>query len=252
MSSYRFMVRFIAWIGRRVIPLAACGGLAVAGGGCHMASQGYNTEGVRFFQQGQYSTAVTKFQQALANHPEDADAHYNLAATYHQMGKTTANTAWLQVSEELYHQAIDRAPNHVEAHRGLAALLVETDRSESAFEMMQRWVKANPTSADARLGLAQLYEEFGDLKTAQIQLNEAIALDPNHPRAWAAIGHLAERQGDAARALASYQKSLAANNLQPRLAERIASLQQHVVGGGYAAGVAGDTRYATQPTRPPR
>ena len=96
--------------------------------GCQYASHGQNAEGVRLYQQAYYQGALQRFQQAIQTDPQNADGYYNLAATYHQLGKLHHKTADVTQAESYYHQCLDRNPNHTDCHRALAVLLVEQNR----------------------------------------------------------------------------------------------------------------------------
>ena len=213
-------------------------GMLVAGQmGCSTSGQGRNIDGVRNFQSGQYQQAIQDFQQALASNPYNANAYYNLGATYYAIGKQRNDRQLLTQAEGLYHQCLDLQPDHTDSYRGLAALLVDTDRTDSAFTLLKRWANRSPSLADPRIELARLYEEFGDSSTASRHLTDALQLDANNARAWTALGRIREQQGQIAQALSNYQQAYNLNQFQPGLAQRIASLQQGVsanaVGGRY-------------------
>ncbi|MFM7073161.1 MAG: tetratricopeptide repeat protein [Planctomycetota bacterium] len=201
--------------------------------GCGALPNTNNAAGVRLYQQGQYAAAMQQFQQALLAEPRNADAYYNLAASYHRVGAAQQDRQSLNQAENLYNQCLDRDENHTDCHRGLAVLLVETERSDRAFALMQNWAARNPRSAEARVELARLYEEFGDAETAKNNLQTAVQLDQANSRAWAALGRLRERAGDPAQALANYQRSLQLNRQQPAIAERVAFLQARMPTGFY-------------------
>lgn len=218
----------IRWCASSPAWLVALLGLAAAG--CKVASDGQNLQGVRLYQQGQYDAAMQEFQKALANHPDSADAYYNMAATLHKKGIATNDKNALTQAETYYNKCLDLNEDHTECYRGLAVLLTETGRSDRAFNLMKNWAVRKPQSADARIELARLYEEFGDSETAQLNLTEALQIDPHDARAWNALGKLREQAGDQAQALANYQHSLQINNLQPQIAERVAVLNQSIAG----------------------
>jgi tetratricopeptide (TPR) repeat protein len=213
----------------------SCMATLIVAGGCNALPNTNNVAGVRLYQQGQYAAAMQQFQQALLAEPRNADAYYNLAASYHRVGTAQQDRQSLSQAENLYNQCLDRDENHTDCHRGLAVLLVETERSDRAFALMQNWAARNPRSSEARVELARLYEEFGDAETAKTNLQTAVQLDQANARAWAALGRLRERAGDAAQALANYQRSLQLNRQQPALAERVAFLQSRVPANFYGA-----------------
>src|SRR2546422_2939757 len=107
--------------------------------GCRMVAQGRNVDGVRYFQQGQYPTAITRFDSALTIDSRNPDSYYNKAAVYHRMGLANRDQNLLTQAESLYNQCLDLNPNHVDCHRGLAVLLSETGRNDKAFALLQNW-----------------------------------------------------------------------------------------------------------------
>lgn len=216
------------------VVLLAAGFMLVAGSGCDWVSQSQNVTGVGLYEQGNYAAAIDQFQMAIQNDPGDSDSYYNLGATYYRLGNDTHNLAELQQAEQFYRVALDMNPNHVDANRGLAVLMVQENRPTEAFALMQNWAARNPASPDARIELARLYEEFGKPADAQTHLEEALALQPNNPRALAALGKLKEQSGDRAQALAIYQRSLEYNQYQPDVQSRVAALG----GAGYGMPVA--------------
>jgi tetratricopeptide (TPR) repeat protein len=219
--------------------------------GCGWVAHSQNVSGVALFEGGNYPAAAQRFQQAIETDPNDADGYYNLAATYHRLGKLNHNPADSQQAENYYHQCLDKNPDHTDCYRGLAVLLVEQGRPEDAFSLLQRWVERSPSSPEPKIELARLFQEFGDKEAAKSHLQDALALTPDNPRALAALGKLKEESGDTAQAMAIYQRSLAANRFQPQLEARVASMQS---AGGVSPVVTppDGTRTVTAPTAPLR
>jgi len=199
--------------------------LAAASGCGTINAQGQNAEGVRLHQQGYYQQSLARFQQAVYNDPNNADGYYNLGATYHRMGKLSGNKNELDQAESYYNQCLDHEGNHTACYRGLAILLVEENRSEEAFRLLEGWAQRSPTHAEPKIELARLYEEFGDKEAAKHELVNALANDPYNARALAALGKLYEQSGDFTQALSVYQRSLWHDHLQPEVAARVAALQ---------------------------
>jgi tetratricopeptide (TPR) repeat protein len=202
---------------------AAC--LLACGGCTNFVAQGRNAEGVTLFDSGQYQAALAQFQEATAIDPGNADGYYNLAATYHRLGRLQGQPSDLERAEAFYRQCLDREPTHVDGHRGLAVLLVEKGRSNEAFQLLQVWAERQPWLADPKIELARLYEEFGNRAAAEERLVEAIRADPNNPRQWAALGRLREETGQCGQALWNYQRSLELDEAQPEVAARVAALE---------------------------
>jgi Flp pilus assembly protein TadD len=211
-----------------------------------MAANGNNCEGVRLYQQGNYTAAIMQFNQALKNDPNNPDAYYNLAATYHRVGKLQNDNNSLHLAENLYGQCLARNREHRDCYRGLAALLVETGREQQAFTMLQQWALSSPKNVEARIELARLYEEFGKNDLAQQQLYEAVAIAPHNARALAALGHQYEKAGQSEKALENYRRAQATGDSQAGVAARVAALQQKLAGSWTATG--NNTRTVTQGT----
>jgi len=200
------------------LPWTGCGPFAAAG---------KNAEGVRLYQQARYQEALQRFQEASYEDIHNADSYYNLAATYHRLGKLQGRPADLQQAETYYNQSLDHNPDHTMAYRGLAVLLAEQGRSEEAFRLVQGWVDRHSRSADAKVELARLYDENGERNAAKKYLTDALQIEPNNSRALAALGKIREDSGEYAQALEAYQCSWLVER-QPELATRIAALQSTV------------------------
>ncbi|HUP80012.1 MAG TPA: tetratricopeptide repeat protein [Pirellula sp.] len=190
--------------------------------GCTRMTQ--NGTGVSLYQQGRYAEALQTFEQAKQTDPSNPDSYYNLASTYHRLGTSAKDQKMLDNAEAIYNQALELSPNHVECHRALAVLLVETGRSDKAFTLLKRWAQRSPSVSDARVELAKLHQEFNQTKIAEQYLDEALAMDPNNAKAWAERGRLRENSGELMQAVQNYQQSIAINSLQPDLYQRIGAL----------------------------
>ncbi len=215
----------VRWV-RPAVALIAC--LVM---GCNAGVQQRNMAGTQAYQSGQAAQAINQFQQALQANPRDANAYYNLAATYYASGKQSQNNQWLQQAEQLYRQAISLNNQHVDAHRGLAGLLIETNREKSAFELMNQWIARHPNSAAPTIELARLYQEYGDTRRATDLLSDALRMDAGNVRALTAMGHVREIQGQADLALDNYLRVLQIQPQQTEIAQRVAALQQQLARG---------------------
>ena len=213
-------------------------------GGCQWAANGQNAQGARLYQQGQYTAALQEFQKAIASNPQSADGYYNLAATTHRLGLQRKDSSLMSQAESLYNQCLDHDPNHVECHRGLGVLLIDSGRPDRAFALMKNWAAQNPQFAEPRIELARLYEEAGEPQTALKYLEDAVQQDANSSRAWLALGRLRETSGDLTQALQNYQRSFAINGMQPMVSERIAALSRQITSQYDATLSGGGTRLA--------
>lgn len=218
--------------------------------GCQWAAGSQNTQGAALYNQGQYTAAMEQFQKAIASNPADADGYYNLAATTHRLGNQRQDANLIRQSEALYNQCLDHDPNHVDCHRGLAVLLVDSGRPDRAFTLLKNWAGNNPALAEPRIELARLYEEHGEPQTALKYLEDAVQQDANNPRAWLALARLRETGNDPVQALQNYQRALAlgGGTLGPNgamVSERIAALSRQLNASREASFNNGGTQMAT-------
>ena len=229
----------------RWLLLALLLGIGMLNSGCTVAARNYNMVGKEAFEQGQYSQAISEFQKAIAQDNRNAEAYYNLGATYYTIGKQTKNPQWTDQAEQLLRQSISLNPGSSEAHRTLTALLVETGRTQYAYDLLNGWQQRNPANPAPLLELARLSQELGDSNRATNYLTDALRVDANNPAALKAMGHVRERQGQLAMALENYTRSYQIDPRQTDVAARIVDLRTQLA--GLPAG-----QYASGPTTPPR
>ena len=211
--------------------------------GC--VSQNKTTEGIRYYGQAQYDAAMIAFQSALQANPNDPNAMYNVAATYHQSAKVALLSGQAAAAQQQYEQAaqyyqlcLSKNANYADAYRGLAALYMDCQNAEAAFGLLIGWFNANPVSAEPKLELARLYQEFAQIcmiqertevaqdcrKATEQLLQQILATEPTNYRAFRALGYLKEQSGDIPGAVFEYQRSLQAYPQQKDLEDRIAAL----------------------------
>ena len=196
--------------------------------GCQFAANSQNAQGTRLYEQGQYTAALQQFQQVISANPQNPDGYYNLAATTHRLGSLRKDPNLIQQAEALYNQCLDHDPNHVECHRGLAVLLVDSGRPDRAFALLKNWASENPMFSEPRIELARLYEEHGEPQTALKYLEDAVQQNANNSRAWLALANLREKSGDLTQALQNYQRTNALSPGQPNVTERIAAISRQL------------------------
>lgn len=238
-----------------LIALLAYGVFALTLAGCNLSAQQHNVQGRQAFEYGHFSNAINEFQQALSANPQNANAYYNLGASYYALGKQTKNQQWATQAEQLYRQAISLDDQHTDAHRGLAALLIETNREQFAFDLLNQWKQRYPGSTDPYVELARVYQEYGDTRRATDLLADALQINPNSVRALKSMGLVRETQGQMHLALDNYLRVLQLDRQQTAVAQRVASLQQRLAALPVQNGAAsnnpqlGNTPSNTNPAR---
>ena len=196
--------------------------------GCKLGADRHNAIGCQAYNQGQITTAIAEFNKAIEMNPNDADAIYNLGASYYAIGKQTKNLQATQGAEQLYRRSISIDDQHQEAHRSLAVLLIETGQEQYAFDLINSWKNRYPTSTEPVVELAKLYQEYGDNSRATDLLVDALKINPNDIQVLAAMGTIREAQGHPSLALDSYARALQIEPQQPQIAARAARLKNQL------------------------
>ena len=202
--------------------------MIVAVSGCKLRANRHNVSGIQAYQTGQVAQAINEFQRAITVDPQNADAYYNLATSYAALGKQANNQTWIEQSEKLYRQSISLNDQHVDAHRGLAALLIETNREKFAFDLLNTWKQRHPGQTEPLIELARVYSEYGDNRRASDLLADALKLNSNNTRALKALGHVRDAQGQYQLALDNYMRVIQLDPRQTDVAKRVTEIQSYL------------------------
>ncbi len=202
--------------------------LLITSFGCNLSGISHNVNGTRAYNAGQLNSAINEFQLALNSNPSDANAYYNLGACYSLLSQQTGNQQWVDQAEQLYRQAIAYNDQHVDAHRGLASLLIKSNKQDFAFDLLNQWKDRYPTSETPLIELARLYQEYGDQRRSTDLLADALKLNSQSTPALIAMGQVREMQGQYQLALNNYARALQINPQMQDVAQRAAAVQQRL------------------------
>ena len=196
--------------------------------GCNWSAARQNALGRQEFLNGNFSQAINQFQQALNREPNNPDALYNMGVTYFTLGQQSRNSQWIGQGEQFLRQAIANNDQHIDAHRSLAALLVERGEPNSAVDLLNTWRQRHPESGEPLVELARLHQEFGDQNQATNLLANALQIDGSNVRALKAMGHVRELQGQYNLALDNYLRSYQLDSRQIDVASKISEMQTRI------------------------
>lgn len=119
----------------------------------------YNHLGAAFAAQGDISTAIPNYKEALRIQPSSAEAHINLAATLVAQGDLAGALAELRT-------ALQIKPRQFEGHANIASVLAMMGRVNEAIPHFQEALRARPMDAGVRLNYAMALFQAGDLSGA--------------------------------------------------------------------------------------
>ncbi len=117
--------------------------------------------------QGRYEDAVNLYQRAIKDHPKDASAYNNLGLCY-------ARQKNLKDAASALGQAVHLESRSVLYRNNIAAILVEENRMQEAFEHL----RSVHGDAKAYYNLGYLLNKKGDIKSAEHHFRQALLVDP--------------------------------------------------------------------------
>lgn len=141
-------------------------------------------------EQAAFEPAARLLERAAAVDPGEIEIRLNLAACLVSAGKATE-------AESAYRQVLEQRPNNAAARRGLAELLIRTQRPAEAVEVLETMVAARSELAWPHWLLAQAWEALGKGDQALSQARRALEIDPGLAEAQAFV--TARGEGGASR-----------------------------------------------------
>jgi predicted O-linked N-acetylglucosamine transferase (SPINDLY family) len=119
-------------------------------------------------------------------------------------------------ARSLYHDTLQRQPNHPVALHHLGLIEHIDGRHDRAIDLVTRALAIAPSWSEAHSNLAAIYRATGALAAARTSAQQAIALNPGSAPAHTNLGGICEDLGETAAALAAYTRAC---ELDPKLLE---------------------------------
>ena len=144
--------------------------------GCHgnpsLRKQRYLESGKRFSADGRYREAAIQYSNALKVDEDFADAHFDLAQTYEQMGDFSAAIRELA-------RTVDLQPANYPARIDLGNLLFANGKTDQAQAQADVVVKAQPNNPGVHALLSAIAVRRGQNDQALIEIRRALQIDPS-------------------------------------------------------------------------
>ncbi len=148
-----------------------------------------------------FDDAIVPLQKVIADQPEFAYAHFQLAYVYTALKKTSEARAE-------YERAIAIDPKMAEAYVNLGMLLLDTQQDAAAVAPLRKAVEMLPAQSRPRYLLAVALDRSGDRAGAAESFDALLHLDPNDITAIDYLGWRALRAGKPAEAEAKFRRAL--------------------------------------------
>lgn len=169
-------------------------------------------EGLKLSAQGQHALAIERYEQALAQTPDDTRVLFAL-------GNTARSLGLARPAEEFFRRVLALEPQRLEALINLANLLRSQGNFATAEALLAPALNSNPGSAELWMTMGSILRETGNSAKAVELYREALAHKPNYPQALGNLADLLADDGEIEEALALYDRALRADkdNAQARM-----------------------------------
>jgi Tfp pilus assembly protein PilF len=131
--------------------------------------------GWKYFDKGDYDTALKRFQMAIRHDKTFAPGYYGVAYVYSVQGK-------LDDAIKYYRETLKYDQTYPYTFANLGYALLQKDQFEEALKMLDKALTLNPKCGEAHYSYAQYYANKENWKKAEESANKAfdygIKLDP--------------------------------------------------------------------------
>src|SRR5215467_5625577 len=173
-------------------------------------------EAQRDIDQNQFEAAITPLQKVLAEEPNFAYGHFQLAYVYTALKKS-------QEAQAEYQRAVALDPKMSAAYVNLGMMLLDNREDAAAVAPLRKAVELLPAESRPRYLLAVALDRSGDRAGAAETFEALLHLDPNDITAIQYLGWVNLRSGKPAEAEARFRRAL---EVQPKGAEGFRGLAE--------------------------
>lgn len=162
------------------------------------------TEGIKLFNNENYTEAQNFFESAIKKDPKNALPHYYIGQIKYALEDYAG-------AKEAYNAGYKLNPKCNECAIGLAKLNLDSGNTAEATKALDALEKSNKKNAAvlALIGDAYLYSKKPDAKKALEVLTKSRDIDPNVATTLAHMGDAAKLAGDLGTAMTSYETAVA-------------------------------------------
>src|SRR5229473_2539051 len=173
-------------------------------------------EAQRDIDKNNFEAAIAPLQKVIADQPEFAYAHFQLAYVYTALKKTAEARAE-------YARTIAIDPKMSEAYLNLGMLLLDAQENAAAVPPLRKAAELLPSQSRPRYLLAVALDRSGDAAGAAESFDALLHLDPNEIAAIDYLGWAALRKGQPDEAEKDFRRAL---EVQPNAPEACRGLAQ--------------------------
>jgi tetratricopeptide (TPR) repeat protein len=177
-------------------------------------------DGVRLSRNGDATSALERFRDAIALEPRAAEGYFNLGIALRNLNR-------LDDAIAAFEHAVSLRPTWPEARFNLANAFRDANRREPAIATFRAAVELRPTYTKALNNLGNLLFDRDELDEAEQTFQKALAVKPDYPEALYNLGRVYKRQRKLGPALQSTSKAAALRPENTRYQISVAELQRN-------------------------
>lgn len=169
-------------------------------------------QGLKLSSQGRHLEAISCFEKALAERPDDI-------RTLFALGNTARTLGLAQPAAEFFRKVLAQEPGRIEALVNLANLLRAQGQFDAARALLEPALARDPANPDLLLTLGSTWREAGDHARARECYREVLHANPNSSAVLSNLADLLADDGEFEAARTLYDRAIKAgpNNPQARL-----------------------------------
>lgn len=114
----------------------------------------HNRKGIKFFNEAQYSRALSEFEKAISFDADYAEPYNNIGIVFKKKGD-------MEKALEYYERALLLNPEYTEALNNSGVVLLSMGRTKKAESRFKKTIELRPSYADPYLNLAQSLDSSG-------------------------------------------------------------------------------------------
>jgi tetratricopeptide (TPR) repeat protein len=183
--------------------------------------------GLKLSSQGRHADAISQFEQALAQDPQDTKVLFAL-------GNTASRLGLAGPAEQFFRRVLSLDPCRKEAIVNLANLLRGTGQYDTAIALLVPAVAREPRSPELHLTLGSAWREKGDSERATAHYEAALMASPAYAPALANLADMLADSGDREAARTLYDKAIKAEPRNPQA--RLNRAMLHLLNGDLKEG----------------
>ena len=123
--------------------------------------------GWKYFEKGDYETALKRFQMAIRHDKDFAPGYYGVAYVYSVQGK-------LDEAIKYYRETIKRDQTYPYSYANLGYALLQKNLFDEALKMLDKALQIHPQCGEAHLSYANYYAYKKQWEKAEESTNKAI------------------------------------------------------------------------------